>query len=124
MADPKYSAHLKPAENPLDYDVFISVDDSGEVDSIWGSGFMGLGTWDPDLKRWVSISKGDPKLVEWREMAAYSIDWDKEEAFDENDKFLGYELFSRGELTEDWLKENATLARPKPSNEPSPGEEE
>jgi hypothetical protein len=71
---------------------------------------MGLGSWDPDLKSWVSVERGDPNLVEWRKLTTYAIDWDNLGSFDENDKFIGYELFANGELTEEWLKENAKIA--------------
>jgi hypothetical protein len=109
MSDPIYTQHLKPADNPLDYSVYIPVKD-GVAESIWSGGFMGLGEWDTDLGRWVSVTKGSTKPSMWRAMTTYSIDWDNKDAFNSEDKFLGYELLSKGELTEDWLKENAKLA--------------
>lgn len=109
MAKSIYTKHLKPSKGTLDYDVFIAVRD-GVADSIWSNGFMGLGTWDPDLKRWVSVEKGDPNLLEWRKLTTYAIDWDNKAAFDKDDEFLGLELYANGELTEEWLKDNAKIA--------------
>lgn len=109
MADPIFTEHLKPSKAPLDYDVFIAVRD-GAADSIWSNSFMGLGSWDPDLKDWVPVERGDPRLLEWRNLTTYAIDWEKPDAFDKEDIFLGYELFANGELTEEWLKDNAKIA--------------
>lgn len=109
MADPIFTKHIKPSKRPLNYAVHIPVKD-GMAQSIWSNNFMGLWSWDPDLKDWEPVTKGDPNLIEWRQLTTYAIDWDKLEAFDENDKFIGYELFANGELTEEWLKENAKIA--------------
>jgi hypothetical protein len=109
MANSRFTDHLKPSKLPLDYDVYIPVK-GGVADSIWSNSFMGLGVWDADTKSWEEVTKGDPKLTEWRTLTTYAIDWDKLQAFDENDKFIGYELYVNGELTEEWLKENAKIA--------------
>jgi hypothetical protein len=123
MADPIFTEHLKPSKTPLEYDVFVAVRD-GVADSIWSNSFMGLGSWDPDLKSWVSVERGDPNLAEWRKLTTYAIDWDNLDSFDENDKFIGYELFANGELTEEWLKENAKIAWDLSSNTSDLNEEE
>jgi hypothetical protein len=109
MADPIYTQHLKPSNSPLLYDVFIAVKD-GTAHSIWSNSFMGLGFWDPGLRGWVSVQKDDPNLAEWRRLTTYAIDWDKLQAFDKSDRFIGYDLFAKGKLTEAWLKKHTKMA--------------
>lgn len=56
------------------------------------------------------VQKSNKLLAEWRSLVTYAIDWDNPEAFDKEGRFIGYELFAGGKLTEAWLKKHTKVA--------------
>lgn len=84
--------------------------DNGEIKGVWGDGMLGLGEYGTD-GNWRPVAPKDPRILELQNYSLYKVDWKNERDFNDNDENIALELYEKGELTEDYLKENLIFVR-------------
>lgn len=96
-----------PSKRPLDVTISVHLDPkTRSVETILISDPFGMSEYDPKASRWVALGQEDT----WRvrnyvnSFATYQVDWSVEKAFDEADKLILLDLYSKGGLTEEYLK--------------------
>jgi len=83
---------------------------NGDIKGVWGDSFVGLGEYAVNGD-WKPVSPKDPKIIELQNYSLYKVDWNNLEDFDENDESKTLSLYEKGELTEDYVKENLIFVR-------------
>jgi hypothetical protein len=97
----------------LSHNVFIFLDpETRSVARILAQGPFGVTEYDKDSGRYVVLGDKDMEYIYdlFDNYVKYTVDWDNEAAFDENQKSLALSKFSDGTLDEAWLKENTNFA--------------
>jgi len=103
------STQQVPSKRKLDVTISIYLDPkTRKVATILINDPMGMSEYDPAAKRWAPLSQEDTWRVRdyTNNYPTYQVDWSKAEAFDEEDKLILLDLYSKGGLTEEYLKEN------------------
>jgi hypothetical protein len=105
--------YLLPGDKPntelktFNTSVYIYLEpESRKIETIISYGPFVTSEYDPEADAWVPVDNGDgDRLFMYRnEYASYLIDWNNDEAFDENDKSIVYQKYADGTLTEEDLK--------------------
>lgn len=98
-----------PSKRPLEVIISIYLDPkTRKVATIISSDPFGVAEYDLEAERWVALGKEDTWRVRdyTNNYPTYQVDWSKAEAFDKEDKLILLDLYSKGGLTEEYLKEN------------------
>jgi hypothetical protein len=116
--EPPLTEYL-PASDPvsnltkLSHNVFIFVDPETRTPvRILAQGPFGMTEYDKAAGRYVVLGDESYDYVYelFNDFVKYTVDWDNQAAFDENEKSLALSKFSDGTLDEEWLKENTIFA--------------
>lgn len=101
------STQQVPSKRLLDVAISVYLDPkTRKVETILISDPLGMSEYDPKASRWVALGEDDSWRVRdyTNNYPTYRVDWSKSEAFDEDDKLVLLELYSKGGLTEEYLK--------------------
>ena len=101
------STQQVPSKRPLDVTISVHLDpETRAVETVLISDPFGMSEYDPEASRWVPLGQEDT----WRvrdysnSYPTYQVDWSNAKAFDKNDKLILLDLYSKGGLTEEYLK--------------------
>lgn len=100
----------KPSDRTdLGISIYVYLDAS-EVKGVWGDSFVGLGEYGTDGE-WRTVAPRDPRILELQEYSLYKVDWGNDSDFDQDGESKTLDMYSKGELTEDYVKENLVFVR-------------
>jgi hypothetical protein len=96
----------------IGFDVRIYLDSSTrDVVAVWSYAPYGISEFSKEDAAWVAVSPADKRGVQWQNYTVYKIDWSNASDFDENNKSKTLEMYSNGNLTEDYLRKNSIFVR-------------
>lgn len=104
---------IKPLEDELAFDIYAYVNpETREVEAVWAYSLLGISEWSLEDDGWVTVPGDDERIVDTQDYVTYKVDWDNDESFDKKtNESLVVDMFSKGTLNEDYLKENATYVK-------------
>jgi len=104
------SEKQKPSEKTdLGVSIFVYTN-AGQPMAIWANSMVGVSEYTTNGE-WKQVTPTDPRVLELQDYSMYKIDWANTKDFDEEGESRTLELYKSGQLTEDYLKENATFLR-------------
>lgn len=104
------SEKQKPSEKTdLGVSIFVYTD-AGQPVAIWANSMVGVSEYTTSGD-WKQVAPTDPRVLELQDYSMYKIDWANADDFDEDGESKTLELYKSGQLTEDYLKENAIFLR-------------
>lgn len=112
---------IKPLGDDLDLDIYAYVDpETREVEAVWAYSLLGISERNADTAKWDTVATDDERIVDTQDYVTYKVDWDNQASFDKKtDKSLVVSLYDSGELTEEYLKDNAIFVKDENGQNPS-----
>jgi hypothetical protein len=106
----------KPSDKAdLGVSIYIYTD-SGEIKGVWGNSLIGLAELTTE-GAWVPVAPNESRVVDLQNYTLYKLDWANENDFYEDGESKALEMYEKGTLTEEYVKENAIFVRNPVTNE-------
>ncbi len=84
--------------------------DGTEAKAIWSTTPFGVSEYTKEGS-WIPVAPQDPRVLDLQDLTLYKLDWSNDKDFDEEGESKALELYTQGQLTEDYLQENAIFLR-------------
>lgn len=114
---------IKPLDDDLTFNIYAYVDpESREVDAVWAYSLLGISERNAETAQWETVAGDDERILDTQDFITYKVDWDNQDSFDKKtNKSLVVDLFDKGELTEEYLKDNAIFVKDENGQNPNQG---